>query len=451
MTEDLRRTVRRLLPGVLADLGALIRIPSVGAEPAAAPYLRQCAEATAELFRAAGAHRADLVHTGAQDRPAVLAHFPGPPDQPTVLLYGHYDVVPPGDPAAWTSPPFEPVVRDGRLHGRGSADNKAAIAAHLAALRAHRGSPPVTVTVLIEGEQETGSTTLRPLLEQYRDQLTADLLVLADGSNWEIGVPALTTTMRGLVTCDVEVSVLRHSIAGGYAGPVPDALTALCRLLATLHDDKGDVAIAGLVTARSPQAELPEDVLRPEVGLLDGVQLIGSGTVTERLWAKPAATVTSIAPPPAAHTPGALTPAARARIALRLAPGDSPAQAMRALAGHLTANAPWNVHVVVTDGQATRPCALATDTPALDALRAAFRHAYGQEVVDAGVGSTIPYALAFADAYPAAAIAVTSPGTDPGCRAHSTDEGLHLGDFARACTAEALLLTELARPREGRP
>ncbi|MFI0372076.1 dipeptidase [Actinomadura sp. 1N219] len=445
MSDDLRRAVHRVLPGVLSDLKDLIRVQSVSADPGAAPQLRRSAEMTAGLFAAAGAHRTEILDDAGTGRPAVLARFPAPAGRPTVLLYAHHDVQPAGDPGAWTTPPFEPEITGGRLYGRGSADDKAGIAAHLAAVRAFGGRPPVGVTILVEGEEEIGSPTLGGFLARHRDSLAADAIVLADSENFAVGVPAFTTTLRGLAACVVEVRTLETGVhSGTYGGAAPDALTALCRLLATLHDDNGDVAVEGLVTAPRPTVEYPEERFRAEASVLDGVPLVGTGGVADRIWAKPAATVLAIDAPAVAGAPNALVPAARAKVSLRLAPGDDAPRARAALARHLLDHAPWGVRVQVTESDLAQPHAIDPHGPVYDAARRAYRLAYGRDVIDIGGGGAIPFVAEFAETFPESTILVTSPGGDPACRAHSTDESLHLADFEHACLAEALLLNELA-------
>lgn len=444
MSDALREAVARALPGAKADLERLIRIPSVSADPAAAAEVRRSAEATAELFRAVGSPEVEILDAVEGGQPAVLARYPAPPGRPTVLLYAHHDVQPSGDPAGWTSPPFAPTERDGRLYGRGAADDKAGIAVHLAVLRAFDGQPPVGVTVFVEGEEEVGSPTLGAFLTRYRDRLAADVIVLADSANQEIGTPSLTTSLRGLVDCVVEVRALRHGVHSGvYGGAAPDALTALCRLLATLHDERGDVAIEGLARSTPPPVDYPEERFRAEAALLEGVELIGTGSIAERIWARPTATVLAIDTTRVADASNTLLPSARAKVSVRLAPGDDAARGLEALTRHLRAHAPWGVKVDILDGSAGQPFAVDTRHPAFETARAAFKEAYGRDTVDVGVGGTIPFISEFADAFPNAAILVTSAGADPDCRAHGPDESLHLEDFERACLAEALLLERL--------
>jgi acetylornithine deacetylase/succinyl-diaminopimelate desuccinylase-like protein len=443
--------MRQALPGARADLEALIQIPSVSADPRAAAAVRRSADLTAELLRGAGAAEVEIIDDVDGGQPAVLAHFPTPPGKPTVLLYAHHDVQPTGDPDTWASPPFTAVERSGRLYGRGSSDDKAGIAMHLAVLRTYNGHPPVGVTVFVEGEEEIGSPTLGAFLERYRDRLAADVIVLADSDNFEIGTPALTTTLRGMTDCVVEVHALDHGVHSGlYGGAAPDALTALCRLLATLHDDEGNVAIAGLATAKAPDVDYPEERFRAEAAMLDGVELLGTGSLAERIWTKPSASVLAIDATRVADASNTLIPAARAKISVRLAPGQDAARAQQALVRHLREHAPWGVQVKIVEGEVGQPSAIDATGPAFEVARAAFREAYGRDAVDIGSGGSIPFVADFAAVFPDAAILVTSAGADPDCRAHGPDESLHLGDFERACLAEALLLAGLAEEGPGR-
>src|SRR5690348_9939817 len=263
-TAQIRSRVQDVLPGIRKDLEDLVRIESVSADPARRHEVQRSAEAVAELFRA---ERFDSVEIVSADggAPAVIAHKPGPEGAPTVLLYAHHDVQPENDHAEWDSPPFEPTERDGRLYGRGAADDKAGIAAHLGALRVHGDDLPVSVTMFIEGEEEVGSETLPDLLKAHQDKLAADVIVIADSGNWDIGVPALTTSLRGLVRVGVGVRTLTHAVRSGmWGGLVPDSLMTLSRLIASLHDDRGNVAVAGLHSGPAADVEYPEERLRAE-------------------------------------------------------------------------------------------------------------------------------------------------------------------------------------------
>ncbi|MFC2686583.1 MAG: dipeptidase [Arachnia propionica] len=439
---NLAWNVERVLPSSIADLHRLISIPSISSMPEHDADVAACADAVSGLFRDLGASEVKLLDGGG--KPAVWANFPGPEGTPTVLLYAHYDVQPTGDADAWTSPAFEPTERDGRLYARGSADDKGGVALHVAALRVFDGKPPVGVKVFIEGEEEVGSPSMPTLLDRYRDELAADVYVVADSVNWEVGKPSLTTSLRGVADCQVTVSTLAEGLhSGQFGGVVPDALTALCRLLATLHDDAGNVAIEGLVTGTAPDLDYPEDRLLEETGLLEGVSQIGDGSVVERMWFKPAASVLAIDATPVAKASNTLIPSARAKVSVRLVPGQDPAAAAKALEEHLRRNAPWGAHVDVVAGQCGAPGRITLEGERAEAAKTAFREAFGVDAVEIGCGGSIPIVAEFADRNPDALVLVTAV-TDPNSRMHGIDESLDLGDFAKAALAETLLLNNLA-------
>jgi acetylornithine deacetylase/succinyl-diaminopimelate desuccinylase-like protein len=444
MTEaELRGALDRVMPGVIEDLKALARIPGIAFDGFDHSVVERSAEAVAELLRGTGLPDVRIVRNGGQ--PAVIGRRPAPPGAPTVLLYAHHDVQPIGDETQWRTPPFEPTEIDGRLYGRGCADDKAGVLAHVAALRAYGDELPVGIVVFIEGEEEFGSASLEDLLRMHQDELTADVIVIADSGNWDIGVPALTTSLRGLVNVLVDVRVLDHAVHSGmFGGAVPDALVALARLLSTLHDEAGDVAIPGLVSGTAAELDYPVDRFRAEAGVLAGTQLIGTGRLVERVWVKPAVSVLAIDAPRTMEAPNALVPAARAKVGVRLAPGDEPAKAFEAVKAHLEAHAPWGAQVEVILEQDGAPGVIDATGPAYDAARAAFRTAWnGVEPVEIGVGGSIPFIATFQEMFPSAAVLVTGV-EDPDSRAHGPNESLHLGEFARACLAEVLLLGYVA-------
>jgi acetylornithine deacetylase/succinyl-diaminopimelate desuccinylase-like protein len=440
---QLREAVQAVLPSVRRDLEALVRIPSVSALPDHADDVRRSAEATAGLFKDEGFDDVQIISVE-DGAPAVVARKPAPPGAKTVLLYAHHDVQPTGDVRDWDSNPFEPPARDGRLYGRGSADDKAGIAAHLAAVRAHGDDLPVGVTVFVEGEEEIGSPTLEKFLAAHQELLRSDVIVIADSGNWDIGVPALTTSLRGLVDAYVEVRTLDHGVHSGmWGGVVPDATMTLVRLLASLHDDAGNVAVQGLHQGKAADVDYPLDRLRSESGVLDGVHLIGDGTVVDRLWTRPAIATIGIDVTSTKQASNTLIPAAKAKISLRLAPGDNAEKAMEALHKHLDEHVPWGAHLVFTRGDLGEPTQIDATGPAYDAARAAFKEAWdGTDPVDMGVGGSIPFIAAFREAFPEASVLVTGV-EDPDTRAHGANEGLHLAEFERVCLAEALLLNNL--------
>ncbi len=448
---EIRERVRAELPRIREDLEDLVRIESVSADPARAAEVRRSADAVAELFRAEGFEDTEVVSAREDGgAPAVIARKPAPQGRPTVLLYAHHDVQPENDHADWDSPPFEPTERDGRLYGRGAADDKAGIAAHLAAVRALGDDLDVGVTMFIEGEEEVGSDTLADLLAQHAEFLRADVIVIADSSNWDIGVPALTTSLRGLLRVDVTVRTLTHAVHSGmWGGLVPDALMALSRLISSLYDDAGNLVVEGLHSGPAADVEYPVDRLRAESGIAEGVEFVGTGPAVELLWTRPALTVTGIDAPKVDGASNTLTPLARAKLSLRVAPGDTTANALTCLRAHLEAHTPWGAQVgleVVDTGEAT---SIDATGPAYDAARRAFTEAWdGTAPIDMGVGGSIPFIAEFLETFPDASVLVTGV-EDPDTRAHGANEGLHLAEFERVCVAETLLLHHLAGSAEG--
>ena len=441
----LRETVRAGFARARADLEALVRIPGISSPTYDQAHVARSADAVADLLREVlpevqvlTASRAD----GVVSRPAVVGRRPARDGAPTVLLYAHHDVQPPGAADDWETEPFEPTERGGRLFGRGAADDKAGIVAHLAALRAV-GDGPLGVTVFVEGEEEVGSPTFVDFLRTHRDLLAADLVILADSVNWKVGVPAFTTSLRGLVDCVVEVAVLEHAIHSGmYGGPVLDAPTLLARLIATLHDDAGDVAVAGLVSAPEPTVDYDEADLRADASVLPGVRLAGTGPLTARLWTKPALSVIGIDVTTVAESSNTILPSARAKLSLRIAPGQDPAAALAALRAHLLGHAPFGARVTVTDGELGRPWAGSADSQLAQVARRAYGDAWGAEVVDVGLGGSIPLVADLLEVFPDATVLVTGV-EDPDSRAHSANESVHLAELEKAVLGEALLLHRL--------
>ena len=444
--DELRSRVTAELPRIRQDLEDLVRIESVSADPARAAEVQRSAEAVADLFEAEGFEDVQIVSAREDGgAPAVMARKPAPAGKPTVLLYAHHDVQPENDHALWDSPPFEPTERDGRLYARGAADDKAGIVAHLGAVRALGDDLGVGVTMFIEGEVEVGSDTLVDLLREHRDFLAADVIVIADSGNWDIGVPALTTSLRGLVRVDVTVRTLTHAVHSGmWGGLVPDALMALTRLLDSLYDEAGSVAVAGLHSGPAADVDYPVDRLRAESGIAPGVEFIGQGPTVERLWTQPSLTITGLDAPKVDGASNTLTATARAKLSLRIAPGDTTGNALECLRAHLEQHVPFGAELgfeVVDTGEATQ---IDATGPAYDAARKAFTDAWdGVQPIDMGVGGSIPFIAEFLESYPSASVLVTGV-EDPDTRAHGANEGLHLAEFERVCLAETLLLSNLA-------
>ncbi len=443
--DDLRTSVAEAMPQATADLERLVRIPSIAFPEYDPAPVRASAEATAEILRAAGYGGVRLIELpDGVDHPAVYGEVAGPPGAPTILLYAHHDVQPEGPVEEWASAPFEPEVRDGRLYGRGSSDDKCGIVLHAVAMRAFEGRPPVTVKVIVEGEEEAGTEHLPFLIEGHRDLLAADVLCIADGGNWRTGVPALGTSIRGVVDVTVTVRTLDLAVHSGvFGGVVPDAISALARILATLQDDAGNVAIAGLARLPWDGVEMPEEDFRRDARVRPGVRLIGTGTLAERLWSAPAVSVLGIDAPRVREASNQLVPVARAKISLRIAPGDDPSRAMDLLAAHVEANAPWGVEVDVKRGEGGHGLRVASTGRAFGAMRRAMETAYGRPAVESGSGGSVPLVPVLARTFPDAEILIYGV-SDEKSQYHSVDESVDLADLERACLAEALLWEELA-------
>jgi acetylornithine deacetylase/succinyl-diaminopimelate desuccinylase-like protein len=442
VTQGLTAGVRELMPQLRRDLEALVRIPSVSVPGRIDPPLLEAFELTSSLFADAGVTvgRLDLPDTA----PVVTGEIPAPPGAPTVLLYSHYDVVPAGDEALWTSPPFEPTERDGALVGRGAADTKANILAHVGALRAWGGKPPVGIKVCIEGYEEIGSGALTGYPPTDPARFQADALLIGDMGSIRPGVPTLTTALRGMANVTIEVRTLesgKHS--GMYGGAAPDALLALLRAIASLHDANGDVAVAGLRRNEWEGEQQPEADFRELGTVLEGMPLIGSGGLGSRIWSGPAITVVGIDVPSVDGAVNAVSPYARAALNVRVHPEQDAVEAQAAVIAHLREQRPFGIELDVRPGATGNGFAAKTDGPAYGAARAAWSAAWGREAMLAGSGGSIPIVSALAEALPDAE-ALLVGATDGFANIHGPDERLLLSEFENAVVAEADFLGRYA-------
>lgn len=450
----LSESVRVGFPSTVADLCSLVRIPSVSWDGFDADQVQASAEAVASIVEGLGVFETVQVTRAPQatgdglGQPAVLATRPARGGRPTIMLYAHHDVQPPGRDSDWDSPPFEPTVRGDRLFGRGAADDKAGVMAHIGAIRSLVDvvGPDfeLGLVLFIEGEEEFGSRSFSNFLHQHRTELEADVIVVADSTNWTTEVPALTVGLRGNVTFKLTVSTLSHaSHSGMFGGAVPDAMLATIRLLSTFHADDGSVAVAGLTERDSETPEYDEATLREEAGLLDGVRSIGSGSILGRIWSKPAITVTGIDAPSVVNASNTLTPSVTVRVSARIAPGQSASDARAALERHVTEHAPFGAHVELSDVDEGDPFLVDTSGWAVAESTQSMTDAWGAEAVELGIGGSIPFIADLVEVFPSAQILVTGV-EDPDSRAHSPNESLHLGVFQRAVLTEAVLLARLA-------
>jgi acetylornithine deacetylase/succinyl-diaminopimelate desuccinylase-like protein len=450
---ELAEAVQGGLPRTIADLSSLVRIPSVSWDAYDPSHVAASADAVAELVRSTGlfdevrVSSAPIGDSGTTGQPAVLARRAAREGKPTVLLYAHHDVQPQGDDADWETPPFEPTLKGDRLYGRGASDDKAGVMTHVAALRAvHEvlgDDLGVGVALFIEGEEEFGSRSFADFLRQHHDDLEADVIVVADSDNWSTTVPAITVGLRGNVTFRLTVRTLAHaSHSGMLGGAVPDAMMAMVRLLGTLHDEVGSVAVAGLESRDADHPEQTEETLREESGLLDGVAPIGTGPLLSRVWSQPSITVTGIDAPSVANASNTLLPEVSVRVSARIAPGQTADSAYEALEAHVLAHAPFGAHVEITDVDKGDPFLVDTTGWAIADATVAMTEGWGEAPLQTGIGGSIPFIADLVRTFPAAQILVTGV-EDPDTRAHSPNESQHLGVLHRAVLSEAILLARL--------
>lgn len=435
-------TVDRLMPALTEDLVRLSRIPSISDAGFPAGPVHEAYTLVADLLRDAGLQNVtslDLPDT----HPIVTGEIPAPAGAPTVLLYGHYDVVPPGDEAKWDSPPFDPVERDGALYGRGVSDSKANVLAHVGALRVFQGRPPVGIKVVIEGQEEVGSA-LNTYPPHEPERFRCDAMLIADMGSVRPGVPTLTVALRGTATVTVTTRTLggpKHS--GQYGGAAPDALLALLHALATLHAERGDVAVKGLRREEWAGASFTEEEFRDLADVRSGLPLVGTGSLGSRLWTGPAITVTGIDALPVDEAVNAVVPFARARINLRVHPEQDADEASDALMRHLRALRPFGIPIEVERGATGNGFAAKTSGPAYEAMRAALASAWGGDVASVATGGSIPLVNALQEAVPEAEVLLFG-ATDGFSNIHAPNERVRLDEFRNTVVAEAAFFREYA-------
>jgi cysteinylglycine-S-conjugate dipeptidase len=441
----------------LNDLKDLVRIPSIsfsGFDPAP---LTRCSEAVEALLIKSGLANVRILDLGA-GFPAVFGQWTNAPGKPTILLYAHYDVQPIGREELWTTPPFEPSERNKRLYGRGVSDDKAGVVMHAAAIASYLASVkslPINVKVLIEGEEEVGSTNLDKLLEQHRALLSANVVLIADSENFDSGVPSLTASLRGIVTVTVEVRSLAASVhSGTWGGPLPDPALALSKMLASLVDDQGKPSIAGLldkVRARSirEQADLndlpyTESTFRKQSKMLEGVRIIGGEEpVYDKMWHQPSISVNVIEASSRKQAANIINDAAWARIGIRIVPDMDPGETLGMLKEHLLKQAPWGVRVTIETETPSWWWQTDTSGPVFTAARKALAKGFGVAPAIVGAGGSIPFVRTITDALGGAPALLFGVG-DPYTAAHSENESLLISDWEKGCRSLIHLLSELA-------
>jgi acetylornithine deacetylase/succinyl-diaminopimelate desuccinylase-like protein len=444
--EEIRTLTEGLMNEVTNDLAALVRIPSCAFPGFPPEPVLQTAAAVAELLQRYGVPSARLLDVPG-GYPSVFAEIPAPPGAPTILMYAHYDIQPAPPEQGWEMDPFVPEVRDGRMYGRGASDDKSGVMIIATTLRLFGGQPPVGVKVLIEGEEETGSN-LEALIAANPDLFRCDAFIINDGGNLKAGEPELTAALRGIAACDVTVRTLKgmaHS--GSYGGAAPDALMALIRILDSLLDANGDVAVQGLVRFDWEGADIPEADYRAAAGVLPGVGLMGTGTLATRLWARPSVTAIGLDATPTEGASNSLMPTAKARVSLRIAPGTDPEEAQRLLMEHLRAAAPWNVEVVTAPVHMGDAFMGKMSGPVFSAAQDALTEAFESPAKVTGSGGTIPLLTTLQRVAPDAEFVVWGPG-DERSQVHAANESLDLGELERMIVAEALLIEKIGAPAD---
>lgn len=439
--EHVRAAIARNMPRARADLAELVAFPSVavaGEQPAA------CAAAADWLVVAFTAVGVEDVTVAITEDGSACVHgcAPGPEGAPTVLIYSHYDVQPALGEDAWDTPVWELTGgADDRWYGRGTADCKGNVVAHLTALRALAGEFPVTVKILLDGSEEPGTGGLDAYVVAHPDLFRADAICVVDSGNAELGRPTLTSSLRGETTVDVTLSGLAGAAHSGvFGGPAPDPVAGLIALLATLHDPAGATTVDGLANrAVWKGTDYPEQDFRRDARILDGVGLLGSGTVADGLWARFAATIIGIDVPPVDRAVLVVQPSARASVSLRVPPGTTGVAAQDALEAHLHAHTPWGLRCATERVAVSDPFAGSLAGPAYDAMKGAFEEAYGAPVTTTGDGGSIPLCTVLQATYPDAEILLYGV-EEPACRIHAPNESVAPAEIERVALSEALFL-----------
>ncbi|ATL25886.1 dipeptidase [Streptomyces formicae] len=446
--DPIAETVASLMPQAKAELTELVAFKSVADfEQFPKSESEAAANWVADALRTEGFEDVALLDTpdGTQ---SVYGFLPGPAGAPTVLLYAHYDVQPPLDEAAWASPPFELTERDGRWYGRGSADCKGGVIMHLLALRALKanGGVPVNVKVIAEGSEEQGTGGLERYAEEHPELLTADTIVIGDAGNFRVGTPTVTSTLRGMTLVRVSVDTLEGNLhSGQFGGAAPDALAALVRVLDSLRAEDGSTTVDGLTgDADWDGLQYEEAAFRKDAKVLDGVELIGGGTVADRIWARPAVTVLGIDCPPVVGATPSVQAGARALISLRVPPGVDAVEATKLLQAHVEAHTPWGARVRTEQIGQGQPFRADTASPAYAAMAEAMGEAYpGEEMQYAGQGGSIPLCNTLASLYPQAEILLIGL-SEPEAQIHAVNESVSPEELERLSVAEALFLRKYA-------
>lgn len=442
--EQARAAAAAMMPTTKEALDRMVAVPSVAFPGYPPEPVHQMAGTVLQLFKDVGIENAALqdVPTG---YPPIYGTLDGPLGSPTVVLYAHYDVQPAPPEQGWTSDPWTPTKKDdGRVYGRGAADDKGGLAIHLGTLRYFDGTPPCSIKVIFEGMEETNSN-LESFVEAHPDLFACDLFVVCDMGNLEAGEPTLTTTLRGDVACIVTVTTLEHPLHSGvFGGPVPDAMMALAQLLASLHDDNGNVAVEGVSSFEWDGMDFGEDDLRAGADMVGGAELVGTGSIGSRLWSHPSISAIGIDTTSIDGSSNVLLPVAKAKLSMRIVPGSDPKKELDALVKHLETHVPWGATVEVERTKEAPPFRCETGGPGYAAARIALEEAYGSAPGEAGSGGSIPLLRTLQQAAPGAEFILWGPEDVAKSRIHASDESVDPSEIEKMIVAQIRLLEHLA-------
>lgn len=449
-SQELRQRVDEHFPQLLNALTEMVAIPSVSSQPEHQADLQRSAQWVCDRFAALGLDaeiRSVTTPEGVEGKPAVVARSAHIEGAPTVLLYAHHDVQPVGDVSRWASDPYTAEVRGDRIYGRGTSDDGAGVIVHLGSLSVLAQDLGVNVVVFIEGEEEIGSPSFVTFLETYKSDLEADVIVVADSDNWKVGEPALTSSLRGNAVCTVDVTVADHAVHSGmFGGPILDSVICAAELIASLHDENGDVAVKGLGGNPCADVDWPESEFREASGVLDSYKLAGTADLAARMWTMPSISVIGFDATPVAKASNTISAHTRFRLSMRTVPGVDPHVAMDALITHLHEHAPRGARVEVSGNEYGQGYQADMDSPVTALVHEVLSEAWGVPSVNIGVGGSIPFIADFQQAFPHAQVVVTGV-EDPMTNAHSEDESQSIPDLKNAILAEALMLHRLAGQR----
>ncbi|RBP99969.1 dipeptidase [Bifidobacterium xylocopae] len=446
----IRERVEADWPRIVQLLGRKVALRSISAEGIDGEHMRRSADFVAEELRKVGVQARVVQSANPDGTPGafeVVGSREVDPQAPTVLLYAHHDVQPVPDAGQWDTDPFTATERADRLYGRGSADDGGGIAIHSGALQALGDDLKVNIKVFIEGEEEMGSPSFIPFIEAHRDEFESDVIIVADSGNWAPDVPSLTTSLRGNLDLDVTVKVLEHPVhSGQFGGPILDANTLAAMLIASMYDRNGDLAVPGVKADRpigGLQHDLDEAQVRADAGIVDSYRLAGSGSLAERLWTKPSASIIGFDAHPVDGSFNVIADTARFRISLRTAPTQEPGEAMKALGDFLISHAPFGAQVSVEPLDTGQGWAMDAASTAVKDAQEAMEEAFGVAPVNKGEGGSIPFIPELKRIFPGAQVLVTGP-EDPQTNAHSPNESISLSGLRKNIVTEALLLDKLA-------